>query len=189
MEIFYNFIFHPSEAVDLIKEKGNNIALFFLLLLSVASYSVSKNLINSNYYGSSIFLTVISPFVFTALLIGITSVIINFIAEVGGIKGYSVTVIKLMYCSLIPNIFLTPFATILLLTDSTGLYPLVYFLTLIWIIVIQVIVLSKYYSISKLIALLLAFSPIILIFFLFFFLIISFIILVFYQLATITIQM
>lgn len=188
MEILYSFIFHPSEAINTIKEKGNNISPFFLLLLSVSSYTVSKNLLSSNYYGSSISLSVIFPFIFTVISIGITSVLINFIAEIGGIKGYSLTVIRLMFCSLIPSIFCTPIALILLLTDSTNLYGVAFFLIITWVISIQVIVLSSYYSISKFIAFMLVFSPIILIFFLFVFFVISFIITIFYQLATVTIQ-
>ena len=189
MEILYSFIFNPSEAVKTIKEKGNNISLFFLLLLSVSSYIISQNLLSSNYYGSSIVLSIIFPLIFTVISIGIISVLINFIAEIGGIKGYSLTVIKLMFCSLIPNIFFTSIAMILLLTNSTNLYGRVFFLIILWVISIQIIVLSSYYSISKFVAFMLVFSPLILIIFLFLFFFISFIIIMFYQLATVTIQM
>jgi len=161
MELFYNFIFHPRRAVNQGKEDGNVLTSFFLLVFSILSLEISNSLIFSAQSGlREILFSTIFLLLFTLFTIILSSIVINFSAEIFGKRKTATKLIKLMILSTIPLVFLTPTAIILTAIGGNKIYLLVKMIITIWTVSLQIYILREYYDTSLIKALLMYISPV-----------------------------
>jgi hypothetical protein len=154
MEVFYNFIAYPEEAIYNISRKEPGYTGFLFLLLANISLVTGRSLLWGASTASFLFsLTwgLVVSMIVCLFMIFFLSLLYHYFSEIFGGAGQGSRLFKALPFSFCPFIFFTPSALIIRsFAGKTGWFFifLIFFIMLLWTVFLQFKIINYFYGLS-----------------------------------------